>query len=128
MLNLSRAVQGIGGALMFATSLALLASAFHGADRGTAFGLWGATTGAAVAIGPLVGGALTEGFGWEFIFFVNVPIGIGAIALTLAKVDESHAPTPAAGSTGRARHVLRRPLLPDLRADPRQRRGLDARR
>ena len=78
---------------MFATSLALLASAFQGADRGTAFGLWGATTGAAVAIGPLVGGALTEGFGWEFIFFINVPIGIGAIALTLAKVDESHAPS-----------------------------------
>ncbi len=88
MLNLSRAVQGIGGALMFATSLALLAGAFQGADRGTAFGLWGATTGAAVAIGPLVGGALTEGLGWEYIFFINVPIGIGAIALTLAKVDE----------------------------------------
>ena len=92
MLNLSRAVQGAGAAFMFATSLALLASAFHGPDRGTAFGLWGATTGAAVAIGPLVGGALTQAFGWEFIFFVNVPIGIGAIALTLAKVDESHAP------------------------------------
>ena len=61
-------------------------------DRGTAFGLWGATTGAAVAIGPVVGGALTQAIGWEFIFFVDVPIGIGAIALTLAKVDESHAP------------------------------------
>ncbi|HZB75362.1 MAG TPA: MFS transporter [Solirubrobacteraceae bacterium] len=90
VLNLGRAVQGVGGALMFATSLALLASAFPPSDRGTAFGLWGATTGAAVAIGPLVGGALTEGLGWEFIFFVNVPIGIGAVALTLAKVDESH--------------------------------------
>jgi EmrB/QacA subfamily drug resistance transporter len=89
VLNLARAVQGVGGALMFATSLALLASAFQGPDRGTAFGLWGATTGAAVAIGPLVGGALTEGLGWEFIFFVNLPIGAGAIALTLAKVDES---------------------------------------
>ena len=88
--------RAIGGALMFATALALLASAFHGADRGTAFGLWGATTGAAVAIGPLVGGALTEGLGWEYIFFINVPIGIGAIALTLAKVDESR--NPEAGS------------------------------
>jgi EmrB/QacA subfamily drug resistance transporter len=95
-LNLARAVQGIGGALMFATALALLANAFHGADRGTAFGLWGATTGAAVAIGPLVGGALTEGLGWEYIFFVNVPIGIGAVALTLSKVDESR--SPAGGS------------------------------
>ena len=91
-LNLSRAVQGIGGAFMFATALALLANAFRGADRGTAFGLWGATTGAAVAIGPLVGGALTQGLGWEYIFFVNVPIGIGAVVLTLSKVDESRNP------------------------------------
>src|SRR4051794_5307674 len=87
-LNLSRGVQGIGGALMFATALALLATAFPGRERGTAFGLWGATTGAAVAVGPLVGGVLTEKLGWEYIFFVNVPIGIGAIFMTLAKVDE----------------------------------------
>jgi EmrB/QacA subfamily drug resistance transporter len=91
-LNLARAVQGIGGALMFATALALLANAFQGPERGTAFGLWGATTGAAVAIGPLVGGALTQGFGWEYIFFVNVPIGIGAVVLSLMKVDESRNP------------------------------------
>ena len=63
-----------------------------GRDRGTAFGLWGATTGAAVAIGPLVGGVLTEGIGWEAIFFVNVPIGIAAVALTLACVEESKDP------------------------------------
>jgi EmrB/QacA subfamily drug resistance transporter len=91
-LNLARAVQGVGGALMFSTALALLASAFQGADRGTAFGLWGATTGAAVAVGPLVGGALTEGLGWEYIFFVNIPIGIGAVVLSLSKVDESRNP------------------------------------
>jgi EmrB/QacA subfamily drug resistance transporter len=91
-LNLARAVQGAGGALMFATALALLADAFRGADRGTAFGLWGATTGAAVAVGPLIGGALTEGLGWEYIFFVNIPIGIGAVALTLLRVDESRNP------------------------------------
>ena len=96
LLNVARAIQGSGAALMFATALALLANAFQGPDRGTAFGLWGATTGAAVAVGPLVGGALTEGLGWEFIFFVNVPIGIGAIAMTLAKVDESR--SPAEGS------------------------------
>jgi EmrB/QacA subfamily drug resistance transporter len=93
MLNAARAVQGIGGALMFATSLALLATAFRPNERGTAFGLWGATTGAAVAVGPLVGGALTEGLGWEYIFFINVPIGIGAIAMTLAKVEESSDPS-----------------------------------
>jgi EmrB/QacA subfamily drug resistance transporter len=91
-LNLARALQGIGGAFMFATSLALLASAYSGRDRGTAFGLWGATTGAAVAVGPLVGGVLTEGIGWEAIFFVNVPIGIAAVALTLARVEESKNP------------------------------------
>jgi EmrB/QacA subfamily drug resistance transporter len=92
MLNLARAIQGIGGALMFATALALLANAFPGRERGTAFGLWGATTGGAVAVGPLVGGALTQGLGWEYIFFVNVPIGIGAIFMTLAKVEESRSP------------------------------------
>src|SRR5215217_98369 len=91
-LNLSRALQGIGGAFMFATSLALLASAYQGRDRGTAFGLWGATTGAAVAVGPLVGGVLTEWIGWEAIFFVNVPIAAIAIALTVARVEESKNP------------------------------------
>src|SRR3954453_23633060 len=94
-LILSRGVQGIGGAMLFATSLALIAQAFTGRDRGTAFGIWGATIGAAVAIGPLVGGALTDGIGWEWIFFVNVPIGIAAVFITLAKVDESKDPHPA---------------------------------
>ena len=93
MLNLSRALQGIGGAFMFSTALALLASAYQGRDRGTAFGVWGAVTGASVAVGPLVGGVLTDGIGWEAIFFVNIPIGIGAIALALARVEESHAPS-----------------------------------
>jgi EmrB/QacA subfamily drug resistance transporter len=77
---------------MFATSLALLASAFHGRERGTAVGIWGATIGAAVAIGPLVGGALTEGIGWEAIFYVNIPIGIAAIYISLTKVAESSDP------------------------------------
>jgi EmrB/QacA subfamily drug resistance transporter len=89
MLNLARGLQGIGGAMMFATSLALIAQEFEPQERGTAFGLWGATTGFAVAVGPLVGGVLTEGIGWEWIFFVNVPIGIVTAAITLAKVPES---------------------------------------
>jgi EmrB/QacA subfamily drug resistance transporter len=92
MLNLARAVQGAGGAAMFATSLALLASAFHGRDRGTAVGLWGATIGAAVAIGPLVGGVLTEHVGWESIFYINIPIGIAAIYISLTRVAESKDP------------------------------------
>jgi EmrB/QacA subfamily drug resistance transporter len=92
VLNIARAVQGIGGAAMFATSLALLAAAFQGRERGTAFGVWGATTGAAVAVGPLVGGILTDAIGWEAIFYINVPIGIGAIWITLQRVGESRDP------------------------------------
>lgn len=78
-LNLARGAQGIGGAIMFAVSLALLSQEFHGRERGTAFGIWGATIGAAVAIGPLAGGVLTEGLGWRWIFFVNIPIGIALV-------------------------------------------------
>jgi EmrB/QacA subfamily drug resistance transporter len=89
MLNIARAVQGTGGAVMFATSVALIASAFQGRERGTAFGIYGAVLGGAVAVGPLIGGALTTGVGWRWIFFVNVPIGVVAVALTLAKVQES---------------------------------------
>jgi EmrB/QacA subfamily drug resistance transporter len=92
MLNVARGLQGIGGAMMFATSLALLASAFTGRERGVAFGVWGATIGASVAIGPLIGGAITDGLGWEWIFFVNVPIGIAAVLFTQRKVDESKNP------------------------------------
>ena len=88
-LILARGAQGIGGAAMFATSLALLAQEFHGPERGTAFGLWGATTGAAVAVGPLVGGALTDAFGWPSIFYLNLPIGFATLAITLRKLPES---------------------------------------
>ena len=91
-LNLFRAVQGVGGAMMFATSLALIASAFHGPERGVAFGVYGGVIGAAVAVGPVVGGLITSGIGWEWIFFVNVPIGIGAVFLTLSQVEESRDP------------------------------------
>jgi EmrB/QacA subfamily drug resistance transporter len=95
MLTLSRGFQGFGGAMLFATSLALLASTFHGRERGTAFGVWGATTGIAVAVGPLLGGALTDTLGWQSIFLVNVPIGIAAVAMTFAKVAETRDPNPA---------------------------------
>jgi EmrB/QacA subfamily drug resistance transporter len=88
-LQVSRAFQGIGGAAMFSTALALLAAAFHGKDRGTAFGVFGATTGVAVAIGPVLGGALTSGISWRWIFFVNVPICLVALAVSLTRVVES---------------------------------------
>jgi EmrB/QacA subfamily drug resistance transporter len=91
-LNLARGVQGIGGAAMFSTSLALLGSAFRGRERGTAFGVWGAITGLAVAVGPVVGGALTTGLSWRWIFLVNVPIGVIALVLCLARVEESKQP------------------------------------
>jgi len=91
-LNLFRAVQGTGGAMMFATSLALIASAFHGPERGLAFGVYGGVIGAAVAVGPVIGGVITQGIGWEWIFFVNVPIGIAAVFLTLSQVQESRDP------------------------------------
>ncbi len=92
MLNLARAVQGVGGAMMFATSLALLAQAFRGKERGIAFGVFGAVTGAAVAVGPVVGGLITSAIGWEWIFFVNAPIGALAVFVTLTQVSESRDP------------------------------------
>jgi EmrB/QacA subfamily drug resistance transporter len=88
-LILSRGLQGIGGAGMFAVSLAIIAQEFHGRERGTAFGIWGATIGIAVAIGPLVGGVLTTYAGWRWIFFVNVPIGIACVAVGLRALVES---------------------------------------
>jgi EmrB/QacA subfamily drug resistance transporter len=92
-LNLARALQGIGGAVMFAVSLALIAQEFPaGRERATAMGAYGATIGVAVAIGPLVGGALTDGLGWQSIFYLNVPIGLAAIAITYAKLRESRDP------------------------------------
>ncbi len=94
MLDLARGAQGIGGAIMFATSLALIAQAFTGKERGTAFGIYGAVVGGAVAIGPLVGGAITANIGWRWIFFINLPMGLVAVLITLAKVEDSRDPTP----------------------------------
>jgi EmrB/QacA subfamily drug resistance transporter len=94
VLNLCRGLQGVGGAGMFATSLALIGQEFQGKDRATAFGVWGATVGGAVAIGPLIGGVITENLGWEWIFFVNVPIGIVAMVLTEQKVRNVFAKEP----------------------------------
>jgi EmrB/QacA subfamily drug resistance transporter len=91
-LIIARGIQGIGGATMFATSLALLSQEFHGRERGTAFGIWGATIGAAVAIGPLAGGMLTSWISWRWIFFVNIPIGIGAVLLASRQLRESSDP------------------------------------
>jgi EmrB/QacA subfamily drug resistance transporter len=89
----ARAVQGIGGAIMFAISLALVAQEFpSGRERGTAMGIYGATIGVAVAVGPLIGGALTQALGWESVFFLNVPIGVLALVITAARIAESRDP------------------------------------
>ena len=123
-LILARAAQGIGGAIMFATSLALLAQEFHGRERGTALGIWGATIGGAAAIGPLLGGVLTEGFGWSSIFYINVPIGIVAAFLTLTKVAESRNPQ-ASGIDWIGTVTFTAALfLLVFASDPRQRGGL----
>ena len=124
-LNLARALQGIGGAAMFAVSLALVAQEFPaGRERGTAMGIYGATIGVAVAIGPLVGGALTDSLGWESVFYLNVPIGIAAIAVTYWKLRESRDPQRDPRRLGRRRHLQRRPLLAGAGAGARERRGL----
>ncbi|GAA1266610.1 MFS transporter [Kitasatospora nipponensis] len=79
----SRAAQGIGGAAMLTSTTALLGGAYQGRDRGTAFGVWGAVNGAAAAIGPVLGGLLTDQFGWRSIFMVNVPVAALTVAMTL---------------------------------------------
>src|SRR4051794_4010834 len=89
VLDISRAVQGVGGAALFATALALIGSEYRGPERGGAIAIWGATIGAAVASGPLVGGILTEALGWRWVFFVNVPVGAFALFVALTRMNES---------------------------------------
>src|SRR4051795_436020 len=88
----ARAVQGVGAAAMFATTFALLNSSYSGRDRGTAYGMWGAVAGAAAAVGPIIGGLLTEGVSWRWIFFVNLPVSVLAIVLCVVVLDDAHAP------------------------------------
>ncbi|MFJ8444192.1 MFS transporter [Kitasatospora griseola] len=92
----ARAAQGIGGAAMMTSTTALLNAAYHGRERGTAFGIWGAVNGAASAAGPILGGVLTQQFGWRSIFLVNLPIAALAAILTLR-----HLPAGRARTTGR---------------------------
>ena len=80
----ARAAQGLGAAAMFATTFALLNAGYQGHERGVAYGVWGAVSGAAAAVGPVLGGALTQGLSWRWIFFVNLPISVLALALTAA--------------------------------------------
>ncbi|NEB05398.1 MFS transporter [Streptomyces sp. SID13726] len=88
----ARAVQGIGAAAMLATTLPLLGSVYQGRQRSAALGVWGAVSGGAAAVGPVLGGLLAEGPGWRWIFFVNLPVSVVAVWLTLKAVPESRGP------------------------------------
>jgi EmrB/QacA subfamily drug resistance transporter len=91
----ARAVQGAGAAIVAPVSLAILTGAFAPERRGQALGIYGGITGLAVVGGPVIGGAVTEGLAWQWIFWLNVPIGLAAIPLVLRRIDESHGPKAA---------------------------------
>ncbi|WP_411134511.1 MFS transporter [Streptomyces sp. C10] len=99
----ARAVQGAGAAAMVATNAPLLMATYQGRDRGVAFGVWGGTSGAAAAIGPVLGGLLTEYVDWRAIFLVNLPLAAVAVWITVRRVPESHGdlPRPRSDSAGR---------------------------
>ena len=91
-LNIARAVQGLGGALVMPLTLTILSAAVPKEKRGLALGAWGGISGLAVAFGPVVGGAVVQGLSWQWIFWLNVPIGIILIPLALSRLQESHGP------------------------------------
>ena len=89
-----RAVQGAGAALVMPLTLTLISAAFPAEKRGAAIGLWGGIAGLAVAAGPVVGGAVVDGVNWHWIFWLNVPIGLALIPLSLLRLSESFGPRP----------------------------------
>ena len=90
--DIARALQGIGGAALVATALALIGAEYTGPERAGAIAVWGSTVGLAVAAGPLLGGIITDSLGWRWVFFVNVPVGAFALAVAMMKVRESRDP------------------------------------
>ena len=91
-LNIARAVQGLGGAIVMPLTLTILSAAVPKEKRGLALGAWGGISGLAVAFGPVVGGAVVEGLSWQWIFWLNVPIGLVLIPLALSRLQETHGP------------------------------------
>src|SRR5213595_1580202 len=89
-LDAARAVQGVGGAIVTPLTLTLLSAAVPAERRGLALGIWGGIGGLAVAVGPLVGGAIVSGVSWHWIFWVNVPIGLVLAPLAYFRLEESH--------------------------------------
>jgi EmrB/QacA subfamily drug resistance transporter len=98
----ARAIQGVGAAILMPLTLTLLSAAVPAERRGTAFGIWGAANGLAVATGPLIGGTLTEHFTWQWIFWLNVPLGLLLIPLARLRLDESRGPNPRLDLPGTA--------------------------
>src|SRR6266545_7551275 len=92
-LDVARAVQGLGGALVTPLTLTILSAAMPANKRGLALGVWGGISGLAVAFGPLVGGAVVDGISWQWIFWLNVPLGLLLIPLALTRLDESYGPS-----------------------------------
>ena len=88
----ARTIQGIGAAIVTPLSLTILTAAFPAERRGAVIGIWGGIAGLAVAAGPVIGGAVTEGLSWHWIFWVNVPIGLVAAVLSATRLAESHGP------------------------------------
>jgi EmrB/QacA subfamily drug resistance transporter len=91
-LDVARVLQGVGGAALFATALALIGAEYQGAERASAIAIWGATIGLGVASGPLLGGILTDSLSWRWVFFVNVPVGAFALVIAVRKLRESRDP------------------------------------
>src|SRR5206468_5017023 len=86
-LDVARAVQGVGGAIVMPLTLTLLSAAVPAARRGMALGIWGAISGLAIALGPLVGGAIVSGISWHWIFWLNVPIGLALLPFILLRLE-----------------------------------------
>src|ERR1700710_236282 len=91
-LDVARALQGVGGAIVMPLTLTVLSAAVPAARRGVALGIWGGISGLAVALGPLVGGAIVSGISWHWIFWLNVPIGVALVPLAARFLNESHGP------------------------------------
>src|SRR5262249_28051376 len=89
----ARAIQGLGAAIGNRLSLTLLTSAFPPAKRGAIVGIWGGLAGIAVASGPIIGGAITQSLSWHWIFWINVPVGVIAVAAVLTRLPESRGPS-----------------------------------
>jgi EmrB/QacA subfamily drug resistance transporter len=96
----ARVVQGAGAAMVFPLTLTLISEAFPVEERGKAIGMWGAIGGMAVAIGPVIGGAVVQGINWHWIFWLNIPVGLTVVALAPRRLTESYGPRPRIDTCG----------------------------